>query len=46
VKPNRFGRRAALYCGGTARISLKAFDEVVPAMGSTHSAVRVSRHRD
>lgn len=30
-----------VYCD----ISLKAFDEVVPAAGSTHSAVRIDPHR-
>src|SRR5437763_12887038 len=38
-----FGLRAPLpvYCD----ISLKAFDEVVPAAGSTHSAVRIAPSR-
>jgi prolyl-tRNA editing enzyme YbaK/EbsC (Cys-tRNA(Pro) deacylase) len=38
-----FGLRTALpvYCD----VSLKAFDEVVPAAGSTHSAVRITPAR-
>jgi prolyl-tRNA editing enzyme YbaK/EbsC (Cys-tRNA(Pro) deacylase) len=38
-----FGLKAPLpiYCD----VSLKAFDEVVPAAGSTHSAVRIAPSR-
>lgn len=38
VSPFGLATPLAVYCD----ISLKAFDEVVPAAGSTHSAVRVS----
>jgi prolyl-tRNA editing enzyme YbaK/EbsC (Cys-tRNA(Pro) deacylase) len=41
VCPFGLPRDLPIYCD----ISLKAFDEVVPAAGSTHSAVRISPSR-
>jgi prolyl-tRNA editing enzyme YbaK/EbsC (Cys-tRNA(Pro) deacylase) len=41
VCPFGLKTKLAVYCD----ISLKAFDEVVPAAGSTHSAVRIAPER-